>query len=205
MTENTTQLVLASASPRRRELLERVGIRFTVTPSSASEAILAGETPADHVRRLSEAKAREVAGRTGQPGRFFIGSDTVVVLDGRILGKPADDGDAAAMLRRLSGRRHQVWSGYAVYDRERNRCEAGAVCTEVFFRELADAEIAAYVATGEPADKAGAYAIQGIGAFMVRRIEGSYTNVVGLPLCELLETLQRMGAARPLANLRRQK
>ncbi|TYO98951.1 septum formation protein [Geothermobacter ehrlichii] len=205
MTDSASQLVLASASPRRSELLERVGISFSVVPSNISEDEIAGESPAGHVRRLSEAKAREVAGRPGQPGRFFIGSDTVVVLDDRILGKPADEIEAAAMLRSLSGRQHQVWSGYAVYDRERNRCEAEAVCTEVFFRELSEADIAAYIATGEPADKAGAYAIQGIGTFMVRRIEGSYTNVVGLPLCELLDTLQRMGAARPLANPGRQR
>jgi septum formation protein len=146
------------------------------------------------VIRLSEAKALAVAGRREISGRFFLGSDTVVVRDGKILGKPADAADARTMLRSLSGRSHEVVSGYAVHDRECGRTISGAVVTRVWFKALSDAEIAGYIATGEPADKAGAYAIQGLGAFMVPRIEGSYPNVVGLPLCEVIAALEEFGA-----------
>ena len=129
-------------------------------------------------------------------GRWFIGSDTVVVRDATILGKPTDAVDAAAMLRSLSGRSHRVISGYAVIDRATGLEVAQAVTTAVRFRELTEREIQGYIATGEPFGKAGAYAIQGIGAFMIPAIEGSYTNVVGLPLCEVVETLERLGAVR---------
>ncbi|RME39859.1 MAG: septum formation inhibitor Maf [Deltaproteobacteria bacterium] len=196
-------IILASASPRRRELLERIGIHVKVVPAHIDETSLAGETPDEHVRRLSRAKAESVA--AGQPdGRFFIGSDTVVVLDGRILGKPVDRNEAAAMLRALSGKRHQVWSGFAVHDRTRGLTLDGAVCTEVEFRTLNPQEIDGYIETGEPMDKAGAYAIQGIGTFMVRQIHGSYTNVVGLPLAELLDVLAELGAGRPFMNREQQ-
>ena len=188
-------IVLASASPRRRELLAQVGLTAEVVPADVDETVLPGETPPAHVVRLSEAKALAVAGRVDVPGRWFIGSDTVVVRDGAILGKPADPLDAAAMLRSLSGRSHEVVSGYAVHDRGSGRTISGAVTTRVWFKALTEAEIAGYVATGEPFDKAGAYAIQGFGAFMVPRIEGSYPNVVGLPLCEVIAALEEFGAA----------
>lgn len=191
------ELVLASASPRRRELLQRVGLNFAVVPSTAPEDEIPGEPPEQHVIRLSEAKAREVAGRAAQPGRYFIGSDTIVLRDDAILGKPADAGQAAAMLRALSGRRHRVLSGFAVVDRASGKCYSGAVSTKVLFKQLTEAEISGYIATGEPFDKAGGYAIQGIGTFMVRSIEGSYSNVVGLPLAELLDLLAEIGAATP--------
>lgn len=190
------QLVLASASPRRRELLARVGLRFDVVPSSADETVLPGESPEEHVVRLSAAKAREVAGRPEVPGRWFLGSDTVVLRDGAILGKPQTGQEAAAMLRSLSGRRHRVLSGFAVNDRQTKSEVTGAVSTTVHFKELTTAEIDGYIATEEPFGKAGAYAIQGIGAFLVRAIEGSYTNVVGLPLCEVIEVLERLGAVQ---------
>jgi len=135
-----------------------------------------------------------VAGRPDVAGRWFIGSDTVVVRDDCILGKPADAAAAAAMLRSLSGRSHEVVSGYAVFDRNRGRTLSGAVVTRVWFKALTEQEIAGYLATGEPFDKAGAYAIQGLGAFMVPRIEGSYPNVVGLPLCEVIAALEELGA-----------
>ncbi len=199
---SSPDIVLASASPRRRELLAQLGIRFAVIPSRAVEAVLPGESPADHVTRLSRDKAREVAGRPEVEGRWFIGSDTVVVLDARILGKPGDYQEAAAMLRALSGRAHQVYSGYAILDRESGALRAGAVSTTVRFKELTEQEIAGYIATGEPMDKAGAYAIQGLGAFMVLGIEGSYTNVVGLPLCEVVDILERLGAVRLFDNSR---
>ena len=189
------QIVLASASPRRKELLTRIGLDIAVIPADIDETVLPDELPEAHVERLSLAKARAIAGRSDVGGRWFIGSDTVVVRDDVILGKPASTADAAVMLRSLAGRSHRVVSGYAVVDREQNRFEAAAIATRVTFRELTDAEIAGYIATGEPADKAGAYGIQGIGASLVRSIDGSYTNVVGLPLCEVVETLERMGAA----------
>jgi len=173
-----------------------VGISIVAIPGGVVETELSGEPPAEHVERLSREKATEVASRTDVPGRWFLGSDTVVALDGTILGKPRDREEASAMLRSLSGRSHRVWSGYAVFDRKRDKMSSGSVMTTVHFRRLTEAEIAGYIASGEPLDKAGAYAIQGLGAFMVRSIEGSYSNVVGLPLCEVLETLQRLGAIR---------
>jgi len=193
------QIVLASASPRRRELLAQVGITIRSYAAAIDEAILPGETPAAHVIRLSDAKAHAVAARHDVPGRWFIGSDTVVVCDGTILGKPADDQDAASMLANLAGREHQVVSGYAVHDRLTGDTLSDAVTTRVWFKPLTASAIAAYLATGEPFDKAGAYAIQGIGAFMVARIEGSYPNVVGLPLCEVLAALEKLGAPLPFS------
>ncbi|MFA5517301.1 MAG: Maf family nucleotide pyrophosphatase [Desulfuromonadales bacterium] len=195
------QIVLASASPRRRELLASVGIDFAVVASEIPEELGPGETPSEHVLRLSREKAIEVAGRAEVPGRWFIGSDTIVLRDGDVLGKPRDAAEAAGMLRSLSDRTHRVLSGYAVHDRRSGATEADVIATTVRFRRLTEAEIAGYIATGEPQDKAGAYAIQGIGAFMVRGIEGSYTNVVGLPLCEVVETLERLGAVRLFPRL----
>jgi septum formation protein len=187
-------IVLASASTRRSELLEQVGVRFQVIPSDTDEMLLAGETAEAHAVRLSRDKALEVARRQTIAGRWFIGSDTIVVLDGAILGKPADAAAARAMLNSLSGRHHRVVTGYAVHDRVSGRTISAAVMTKVFFKELTSREIEGYIATGEPFDKAGAYAIQGIGSFMVPRIEGSYTNVVGLPLCEVIAALEELGA-----------
>ena len=187
-------IILASASPRRSELLEQVGVRFQVIPSDTDEVLLAGETAEAHAVRLSRDKALEVARRQTIAGRWFIGSDTIVVLDGAILGKPADAAAARAMLKSLSGRHHRVVSGYAVHDRVSGRTISAAVMTKVFFKELTSREIEGYIATGEPFDKAGAYAIQGIGSFMIPRIEGSYTNVVGLPLCEVISGLEELGA-----------
>lgn len=189
-------IVLASASPRRKELLASVGIAFDVVPSRAPEDELPGETPREHVVRLSLDKAQEVAARPEVEGRFFIGSDTIVLRDGDILGKPKDSQEAAAMLRSLSGRSHFVLSGYAIVDTQTGAVTAEAVSTEVRFRALTEAEIVGYIGTGEPMDKAGSYGIQGIGAFMVQSIEGSYTNVVGLPLCEVVQELERLGAVR---------
>ncbi|HEX9874463.1 MAG TPA: Maf family nucleotide pyrophosphatase [Deferrimonas sp.] len=195
----TPLLVLASASPRRRELLASVGLHFSVVASDAPEEEIPGETPQEHVIRLSKEKARQVAGRPEVFGRWFIGSDTIVLRDETILGKPKDAEEAAAMLASLSGRSHRVLSGYAVFDRQTGSTVAGAVSTLVRFKELTESEITGYIATGEPFDKAGSYAIQGIGVFMVLSIEGSYTNVVGLPLCEVIKVLERLGAVRLFA------
>ena len=194
MPEESQGIVLASASPRRSALLEKVGVRCQVIPSDTDEVLIAEETAEAHAVRLSRDKALEVARRQPVAGRWFIGSDTIVVLDGAILGKPADAAAARAMLNSLSGRHHRVVSGYAVHDRVSGRTISAAVMTKVFFKELTSREIEGYIATGEPFDKAGAYAIQGIGSFMIPRIEGSYTNVVGLPLCEVIAALEELGA-----------
>lgn len=194
MPDNFQNIVLASASPRRSELLTQVGIKFQIVPSNADEAVLPKETPEEHVVRLSSDKAMEVANRPAQTGRWFIGSDTIVVRDDKILGKPVDAKEAAAMLASLSDRSHRVISGFAVYDREIGKKLSTAVTTRVFFKNLTTREIEGYIATGEPFDKAGSYAIQGIGSFMVPKIEGSYTNVVGLPLCEVIAALEELGA-----------
>lgn len=186
------RIVLASASPRRLELLASAGVEVDVCPSDIPEEEMPGETPGDHVRRLARDKALFTAART--EGRFFIGADTVVVCDGEIMGKPVDAADAERMLKKLSGVPHEVITGYAIFDKERDDALCDAVTTRVFFKPLRDGEIADYIATGCPFDKAGAYAIQGGAAHMVERIDGSYTNVVGLPLCEVVEALRRLGA-----------
>ena len=190
----TPQIVLASGSPRRKVMLENLGIDFVVIPSNAVEEELPGETPKEHVVRLSIDKAKEVAEREEVNGRWFIGSDTIVLQDDKILGKPANETEAAAMLKSLSGNNHQVLSGYAIIDREEMEVVADVVSTDVRFRELTDSEIAGYIASGEPMDKAGAYAIQGMGGVFVESIDGSYNNVVGMPLCQVVEVLKRMGA-----------
>jgi len=192
MARATETIVLASASPRRAELLRSAGIDAQVVPSGIVESVRPGEPPEAYVRRLAGAKARDVASRTS--ARFYLGADTVVVLDGAILEKPADSAEAAAMLLRLSGRVHEVITGFEVFDRTAGRGVGGVVSTEVWFRPLRAPEIAAYVATGEPLDKAGGYGIQEGAASMVERIVGSYTNVVGLPLAEVVEALVRCGA-----------
>lgn len=186
-------IVLASASPRRSELLELAGIRFRVAPTDIPEDPLPGEEAVPHALRLAEEKARAAAAWESA-GRWFIGADTIVVLNGRIMGKPSDDNEAFGMLADLSGREHQVVTAYAVLDRQTGACTARAVRTDVLFTRLSEAEIRAYIATGCPLDKAGAYAIQGGAAHFVREIRGSYTNVVGLPTSELVETLRELGA-----------
>jgi septum formation protein len=180
-------LVLASASPRRRELLTQAGYSFEVRPAHIPEDPFEGEDPTAYVTRLAREKAEVVFremianGKSGDADSLVVlGADTTVTLDGHILGKPEDAGDAARMLRMLSSRTHQVITGVAVV--MENKAEMAAEVTEVRFLKLTDAEIAAYVATGEPMDKAGAYAIQGLAARWIPRIEGCYFNVVGLPL-----------------------
>jgi septum formation protein len=185
-------IVLASASPRRSELLESAGISFRVAPADINEEPLPDELPVDYVLRLAAEKAKASADVTD--GRFFLGADTIVLCEGEIMGKPKDRADAERMLRKLSGIPHEVVTGYAIYDKERKGTVGDAVRTKVFFKHLRDEEIGSYIDTGCPFDKAGAYAIQGGAAHMVQKIEGSYTNVVGLPLCEVVEALRRLGA-----------
>lgn len=186
-------LVLASASPRRSELLRAAGIAFECRTTSVDEAIHPGESPEQYVRRLAEAKAEAVP---AAPGRgAVLGADTIVVIDGRILGKPADDPDARAMLRRLAGRTHEVLTGICLIwpaDGTLRRV-TGVERTMVEVSPLTDVEIDWYVSTGEPADKAGAYAIQGLASRFVRRIDGSYSNVVGLPMALVYDLCKEAG------------
>lgn len=190
------RVVLASASPRRRELLKLIGIRHTVEPAELDESVRPGENPAVYVERL----AREKAGRIAAKDRdaVVIAADTTVVLDGEILAKPADAADAASMLRRLAGRSHVVHTGMAVS--RGDRLVSAVESVGVTFRALTPDEIAAYVATGEPLDKAGAYGIQGFGATIVERVEGDYFSVMGLGLRRLVDLLARVGVAYDFAS-----
>lgn len=180
-------LVLASASPRRAELLTAAGIPFEVVVANVDETPLVAEAPEPHVRRLAESKARAVAARC--PGAVVLGADTVVVVDGRLLGKPADAAGARAMLLELSGKTHEVVTGVTVVTPSAVRTEVES--TRVRFARLTGQEIAWYVASGEPMDKAGAYAIQGLASRFVEAIEGSYSNVVGLPVALVYRMLLR--------------
>lgn len=174
----TPTLILASGSPRRRELLDGLDLEFTVRPADLDESVLPGESPEEHVQRLATGKAQ----KTTSPGELVLAADTVVVVDGDILGKPADAAKAKGMLRRLAGRTHRVLSGVALVDGGSRRIEVGLAATDVRVAEMTEEEIAWYVETGEPMDKAGAYAIQGLGALLVEQVDGNYTNVVGLPI-----------------------
>jgi septum formation protein len=184
-------LILASKSPRRRYLLLQAGLSFRVIPSSIDEKSIAMSAPEDYVRVLSEAKAQEVAEK--YPEKWVIGADTIVLKDGVILGKPDSQAEARVMLKRLSGQTHQVLTGYAVCCKARHRIFSETIKTDVCFKNLTAEEIEWYIHTKEPFDKAGAYAIQGLGTFLVKSINGSYTNVVGLPVCEVLEFLIKEG------------
>ena len=187
-----SQLILASKSPRRYELLKQMGLDFEVIPSGAVEDFFNTESPREHVIRLAEAKARDVASK--YPDHWVVAADTIVCINGSILGKPRCREEAVEMLHRLSGRDHRVLTGFSVCHSGKGESDQEAVQTVVKMKPLTSAEIAWYVQTGEPFDKAGGYAIQGIGSFMIESIQGSYTNVVGLPLCELIQTLNRLGA-----------
>lgn len=185
------RLILASRSPRREVLLRQIGLKFEVAPSHAEEQWPEGMVPWDAAERLALEKARAVACR--HRAGLVVGADTVVVLDGSILGKPAGNEEAAGMLRRLSGREHQVTTGIAVVDAATGEDRSASVTTLVRFAHLSEELIARYVATGEPLDKAGAYGIQGRGALLVEGIVGCYYNVVGLPLRRLAELLGEFG------------
>jgi len=192
---NSHVLILASASPRRQELLGSAGIPFEVLPSEVDEGFLEGEAPEEYVGRLARGKAAKAGEK--HRDRWVLAADTVVVIDGRILGKPWNREEAREMLERLSDREHRVITGFCLHRGDSGKSREGTVTTWVRFKNLTSAEIDWYLDTGEPFDKAGAYAIQGKAAFMVREIRGSYTNVVGLPLTEVIEALQEMGALDP--------
>lgn len=181
------RIILASQSPRRRYLLSKAGLEFDVKPSHIDEEGVPFDAPAPYTCRLSFAKADKIAAQ--HPHSWVIGADTIVVIDGDILGKPVGLEAARTMLHRLSGQTHQVYTGYTIRCRHAERTITESVCTDVSFKRLSNAEIEWYIHTDEPFDKAGAYAIQGLGTFLVRRINGSYTNVVGLPVCEIIEHL----------------
>ena len=184
-------IVLASGSPRRKELLAGLGLQFTVIPSDVDEHVAEDCTPAEVVEQLARRKAEEVAGQAKEG--LVLGSDTIVVLDGKILGKPVDELDAFSMLKRLQGNTHVVYSGLAIIDVEQNKMKIGHQSTQVSMRSLTEEEIHQYIATKEPMDKAGSYAIQGIGATIVEGIVGDYFTVVGLPLLLTAQYLKEFG------------
>lgn len=184
-------IILASQSPRRRELLERLGIRdFIVRPAQGEERAPQGLDPEGLVKYLSRQKAQEIA-LTAGPEDVVIGADTVVAVDGQILGKPRDKDHARQMLQTLSGAEHTVYTGITLQKGDKIRSEAE--CTQVRFRKLSEDEISSYIETGEPMDKAGAYGIQELGALLVEGIVGDYFNVVGLPLARLGQVLKEFG------------
>ncbi len=183
------RIILASGSPRRKELLEQIGLPFTVIPSQAEENIPEGILPQVAVESLSLLKAADVA-KSQPDGTIVIGADTVVVLNGQILTKPKDTEEAKEMLTRLSGRKHSVLTGLTVMRVSDGKSISVAEETDVYFKNLTDGEIASYCRTGEPLDKAGAYGIQGLGGLLIEKIDGDYYNVVGLPLSRLGRLLQ---------------
>jgi septum formation protein len=185
---SSPRLVLASASPRRQELLAQAGIPVVVMPADIDETPLAGELPEPHARRLARAKAASVEGRLPPPAPPVLAADTIVISpSGSIFGKPRDANDARRMLAELSGRTHRVTTAFCL---SAGGCvREDAVSTEVEFRAMTETEIDGYLASDEWRDKAGAYAVQGLAGAFVRAVRGSYTNVVGLPLCEVLEAL----------------
>jgi septum formation protein len=188
-------LVLASGSPRRRELLSALGIPFTVVVSNEPEPLLAGIAPHEQTVQLALRKVRAVAAT--QSAVWVLGADTIVVLDGEILGKPVDPADAVATLKRLRGRGHEVYTGLALVNAATGRELTTSVPAMVTMRDYDDAEVAAYVATGEPLDKAGAYGIQGLGGALAAAYEGCFNTIVGLPLCGVAALLREARFALP--------
>lgn len=182
-------LILASQSPRRQDLLRDLGVAFQVEPAAVPEVPRPGESPLFFSKRMAQEKARAVSSRF--PGDWVLGADTVVSLGRRIFGKPGSPREAKQFLEALSGKAHLVFTGFCLVNQSLKKAAAGSVGTRVTFKRLSRREIDWYLRTGEPLDKAGAYAIQGRGAFLVRGITGSYTNVVGLPVTEVLEVLEK--------------
>ncbi len=184
--------ILASASPRRKDLLRSAGLKIKIIPTSTDEMYLRGETPAAHVKRLSRDKANAVA--PGHPNALVLGADTIVVIDGLILGKPKNKKQAREMLQRLSNRTHTVFTGFTLVCRDAGLSKTRVVRSSVQFKNIPPDEMDWYVNCDEPYDKAGGYAVQGRGASFIKAIRGSYTNVIGLPLCEVLEELKHLNA-----------
>jgi septum formation protein len=184
-------IILASASPRRKELLRRIGLRFKVDPSNYEENISSELEPHELAKSLSLEKAKLVAEK--HMNALVIAADTFIVFEGKILGKPRTGTEAKEMLETISGRQHLVITGFTIIDTENNKALSKAVETKVYIRKLSSNEIDAYVESKEPLDKAGAYAIQGLGSVIVEKIEGDYFNVIGLPLSALAESLKNFG------------
>jgi septum formation protein len=184
--------ILASASPRRRELLKSMGFDFTVITSGVDEKFLEGESVREHVLRLSREKAVAIADRN--PEAWVLGADTIVVIDGELLGKPKSKQEAREMIMRLSGKEHRVLTGFSVVRTSVNVVKSGLVESSVFFTEVPEDELEWYIGTEEPYDKAGGYAVQGKAAAFVKEIRGSHTNVIGLPLSEVVAALKEVGA-----------
>ncbi len=187
------RIILASQSPRRRAMLDLLRIKFECFPADIDECFLTGEKPRDAVRRIAQSKAEQVKEQVGSA--LIIAADTVVVCNGEILGKPVDAQDAFNKLSMLKGRKHEVITAVCVINTESGLCEVQDETTSVYFRDITDEEIGAYILTGEPMDKAGAYAIQGTGAVFIEKIEGCYFNVVGLPLKDLYLMLKNQGVS----------
>ncbi|MEW5806339.1 MAG: Maf family protein [Acidobacteriota bacterium] len=187
------RIILASSSRRRSKILKELGIRFSIRKSRICEIPRRGETAASFVIRAAREKALKVGLLEPLADTIIVGCDTVILLDRRILGKPADSEDAARMLAMLSGKWHQVLSGLCLYDTETQRIITGMSRSKVKFKEMSDEDISWYVATGEPMDKAGSYGIQELGMLFIEKVSGSYTNIVGLPVELLMELLKKMG------------
>ena len=183
-------LILASASPRRKELLKGLGLDFEIIIADIDESPIAGESPVEYCKRAAFEKAKAISAKN--PAAITLGADTTVIVDGEILGKPENKEHAAWMLGRISGRWHTVISAFALIYPQRQIEVKRTVSSDVFIRELSDAQINWYIETGEPMDKAGSYAIQGVGASLVREVKGSYTCVVGLPLAETVKELESL-------------
>ncbi len=191
-------IILASASPRRKEILEKTGLKFRVDKSGCEEKMDTGLKPHDLAKFLSREKAREVARRHGNA--LVIAADTIVVLRGRIFGKPCDKEQAKEMLRIFSGKTHSVITGFTIIDTASKKELSRSIKSKVFFRRLSADEIEAYIRSGEPLDKAGAYGIQELGAVLIKRIEGDFFNVMGLPLNALAESLKKFGVNVLMSN-----
>lgn len=189
-------LILASASPRRKTFLEDLGLVFSVEAAHIDERVQNGEDPASFVRRIASEKAASIA--AVHPASWVLAADTVVVIDRTILGKPASGEEAVAMLQRLAGRQHEVWTGFCLRQGQTTHLVERQIRTAVSFRSFSVEVCRAYVQSGESLDKAGAYGIQGLGGFLVAGIEGSYSNVVGLPLAEVIEEMEKIGIISPI-------
>lgn len=186
----SSPFVLASASPRRQELLNSVGLKFKTRPAHVNEDHIAGENPRQYVKRLALDKALAVACK--YPDALVLGADTIVVIDGLILGKPENKNQARRMLTRLSGREHKVFTGFALTGASPQIAKTRVIQSAVQFKTISAEEMQWYISCDEPYDKAGGYAVQGKGAYFIKSIRGSYTNVIGLPLCEVLEELKKL-------------
>ena len=188
----SSPFILASASPRREELLRSAGLKFKILPAHVNEDYIDGETPRQHVRRLSQDKALVLAQK--YPDAWVLGADTIVVIDDLILGKPKNKTQARQMLEKLSGREHKVFTGFTLARTASKITKTTVVQSAVKFKPISTEEMEWYISCDEPYDKAGGYAVQGKGACFIKSIRGSYTNVIGLPLCEVLEELKKLNA-----------